>query len=241
MNIDITKQMYLVAQTSDDQTVWFRCPGFTMVCGFEELLTKLANNKGMPVPAAFTHDDLPVKIVAAQGHTTMACQLKSLPFNTNCSTFEGKIFPDFKPTPNSMFRRLVWLPPANMKLWLAIKANQGDNAKWQVHETYLFAQHTTKAGFFKLPLPNIYDHGKMCAGNMMLERLVNMPTLFDLWVRFYVCFRGSDWNSDLIPDMGKSRAMFQFSAADNTPLPCPEDWTPFCKLFDNFTFQEVTA
>ncbi len=214
--------------------------------GVEALINQYANNKAIPVPGAIEVDGLSVKLSVCRTHVVLSALIPGLQMNTKFILRDGKLLPKFDGASDAVAASLFWKPPANMKLYFAVRAEYNKNLDkhyWAINP-YLWAMCDGMPNYWRLPLPNNYDDSRLCldgSGDTFSE--FHHTKLPAFWKLCYDRFVYSSWNADLLSNkLALAQAMFQFSPLENSPsLECPGDWTKWCKICSNAIHEEALA
>ena len=132
-----------------------------------------------------------------------------------------------------------WTAPNNMRVFLAVKARKNAAGKvWSVVEPYLFckAASAVPAGFYKLPLPNIYPDGRLCLGNGWTG---NSPTLIGVLKNCLRQLNESSWNTDLPSPVEQTRQLFRFHPTTLDSLPGETEWWNACKRVNRVEYEAL--
>lgn len=213
----------------------------TRVSDAESVLTQLSGEMAIELhkvfPVSISDKVISADFMVRRNSCVARLKLNFLSIKTTYSVTEKFMCPEFQPTENTqgfIFRECQWVPPATMNLFFAIKMI-ADGAKFCVENAVLFAKHSTLPGFWKLPLPNQYADGRICLGNTLHE--TRCPSRAELVQKIAQLLDTSIWNTDQMPTMSSSRAMFRFNPSTNETLP-PDlprgsDWPSYCIAVNN--------
>jgi hypothetical protein len=98
---------------------------------------------------------------------------------------------------------------------------------------YLAAVDVTQQRVHSLPLPNVYEDGKICMGDSLGE--FNLSK--DIFTQHDFCFNAflkSRWNADLLHDRSaqNSKRLFRFDSKGK-PMPPEMAWTTLCPVVNH--------
>ena len=194
-------------------------------------IDNLAKNSIFNLPNVFKIDNHPnpISMVVKSEYLIMCTRLDKLRINTGFSGANNKLIPEFQVNrndyPNLMYLNLEWPIPENMKIFYAIivmkDAYQSKGNRSAV-QAYFWAMKTSGGGYYRLPLPNLYEHGQICLGTG-IEQTIIRRDLNLLMADFIDLLHRSEWGSHLRPDMGRAKEMFSFNV-DNTPSYMTGNW-----------------
>lgn len=131
-----------------------------------------------------------------------------------------------------MHAAALWTPPAGMRL-LFINQIGSDRGVWFSNESsWLFAFNASKKAFL-LPLPNVYEDGRICMGEFGgVGEDNNIQSSLMLATRQ---FYGAGWNADLNADEACVQRLFRFKPSADGGIeqvgPSANDplWEKSCK------------
>ena len=125
----------------------------------------------------------------------------------------------------------VWKPPGSMQLFFV-----GARFEKPPAETgfYIIAKHTNRLTYL-LPLPNVYDDGKICLPDELgTEDSQPLSVALDTALK---SFQTSQWNIDLHHALNDAdRKLFRFDP-DGKQLPTQGDWPQLCEVVNNAAYQ----
>lgn len=209
---------------------FYRQPPPVIVSGSEKVFETFAANSTKRLQGAFSVGDLPCSLAITGEKMVASFILNSLSMKTTFAVENGVMTPVFLPrsNTNAVFAEAVWYTPGNMQLTFAMEIHRL-KPTFATKDVCLFARDVGfggKPGFFRLPLPNHFEDGRLCLGDTLANLRGN--TVAELCSKVLDLLKNSAWNSDQLPDMAKAKGMFRFSPADNTTVPTPHPWTQFC-------------
>jgi hypothetical protein len=121
---------------------------------------------------------------------------------------------------------MKWYPPAEMELYAVFNLD----VIGTILAVYLLAYHHEDKTWWRLPLGNLYDDGKVCMG-----RTPNPSSTSDqdTIVKWLAILEQSQWNADLWNSVEKTQRLFQFkplkdSGFEQVPLPKDVNWMSLC-------------
>ena len=142
---------------------------------------------------------------------------------------EGEVlYPTFTILSGDVERSMRWTAPEGMRLFMAVKASPDEEArKWRHIESYFFAKSDAadRAGFYRIPLPNLYADGRICLGRNYDGSAAN---LIGVLKKSLAQLNESSWNTDLIPVMDRCRELFRFNPSTLQSLPPVGPWENSC-------------
>lgn len=117
----------------------------------------------------------------------------------------------------------VWVKPTDIDLEIVmlISAAYRPAEGWYHGMLWLFGMDKS-ATTWRLPLPNLYDDGRICTGN----NSTHQPTLIGLLEVTLAAFANSPWNTDFYNTTTESPKFFRFKAdkKDLVTQPIDGDW-----------------
>lgn len=175
--------------------------------------------------------DGPVDITRSRDRIYLSIGLPTLRlftfFRVNPATPDvgGGLFePVFHTAPDALRMDLSWPIPPTMDLRLIVHA-QRESDRYTFYSAYLAASHAARPGFFRLPLPNIYDDARVCMGNEFGSPV--LPSLSAIAAAALTQFNAASWNTDLLSAVSADNAklLFRFNPeGGNQPVPPPGGW-----------------
>lgn len=203
------------------------------IADFEGTLRSHYARERRLVRSAFTFEGKPVDV--AVGRTPLCCtRLDRVVINTQFAQVGEFMVPVF--APSGLLMTLEWPVPADMELRFASVCEQA-GGHWKMGECYLFARKTGRPGFLRLPLPNLFDDGRVCMGDLVVGT-VRGETVSECFAAAALSFRTTRWNSDIAPDQGRTRALFRWRP-DRSPVPPPADWERYCYTVSRTEMEEL--
>lgn len=223
------------------------CPGVTFRVTLDPLdqesvvkaLKKVGQQGYTKLNAVDEIDGMPVTIAAGEANCLVMTGVKSFAINTFAKTEGDVTVPVFTNSGGAIVRTMRWTAPNNMRVFLAAKARKDMSEKiWSTVETYLFckAASAVPAGFYKLPLPNIYPDGRLCLGSGWKG---DAPTLIGVLKNCLRQLNESSWNTDLRADSEQTKQLFRFHPATLDSLPGETDWWNACKRVNRVEYEAL--
>lgn len=197
----------------------------------------LAAQSVRKLPAAFTTKDGALVDAATVGDpSNILCRIRRnrIKLHTHFRESDGVLVPVFQSDTNTLSLQMEWTPPADMAVWFGIRSFY-ERQQHKFAEAFLYATAVGigVAGVFKLPLPNLYNHGPICLGRA--DFVSN--TLAGLVDEVVAHLDSATWNTDLMPREGSEpaalRALFSYSLADSTQVPCTQPWHELLRRVSN--------
>lgn len=133
---------------------------------------------------------------------------------------------------------LRWEPPKDMQLHVVAYWAGRDGINVTLPDIYLIALSSAKKTYL-LPLPNLYNEGKLCLGHGIGDEFFAKTGMAQLEKAIGI-LQGSIWNSDLLAHVRTSstEAMFRFDA-DGSQLPIEGDWKSMCDIINYPAYQHL--
>ena len=213
----------------------------------DPFIRQLAADTPVVVPRAFVLGDKPVHMAVSQRNLTLFTRLDHFNITTTYATHSrGVVTPAFAaPTPGAVTLTCKWVAPANMALWFVALFDVNATPRCVYSRSSLAVACTEERhkGVFRLPLPNIYENGRLCLGRN--EPATVQPDasdpMFTVFERAAGVFNRSSWNSDLLHTANApARARtFQFSLANNESVNVDPAWPTFFDRISNTDFNNL--
>ncbi len=197
------------------------------------------------IGAAFGIDRQPVAIAVSSQDTLIGTQLTQLKLNSHFGLFDGNLVPFWGGGGMSLPMTCTWVPPDDCQLYFGVKAKASAIAegavavrKWKLHEAYFFAKSASVGGFFKLPLPNLFNDGRICMGNSLGTAQHN-ATLEGLLKGLLAHLSESPWGTDMLPDAVNSRRLFRFHPSTLTNVAIEGEWHANCQRVNRIELETL--
>lgn len=191
-------------------------------------------------PAIDEIDGLPVTLATSEANCLAGVSIKGFSLRTWAKEHNGLLVPTFqKEGRETMERTLAWTPPGTMKLFMIVKAKSDlVNKQWMLVESYLIAKAASAvpAGFFRLPLPNIYPDGRVCLGN---DFKGHSPTLLGVLKAAIRRLNESSWNTDMLPDMDESWKLLRFNSTTLAAETPEGNWWDACTRISRLEYDSL--
>lgn len=197
---------------------------------FEQTLGRFFGSQRRLMRNAFDLAGDSVDVAAGIDGALCSVLLKRLTLDTCFSQVGDFLVPTFER--GGMRLKLDWEAPSDMQLRFAALCHPS----WTATECFLFARGP-QPGFVKLPLPNIYDDGRVCMGDEV-RGTIRGDTLAACFKAALESFRSTSWNTDLNNHGASVRALFRWKS-DRTPVPAPADWRRFCQTVSRQEMEEL--
>jgi hypothetical protein len=129
---------------------------------------------------------------------------------------------------------LTWTLPETMFLYRLIWTTLRPNGLIRFAKTWMVATSSSKEGWWKLPLANIYDDGSCCTGEFSYEAQTHQAAVAAEIKQFLL----SAHNTDLMKSPENTQSLFRFTPNNETfeqqPILPPsgrdkQDWTRYCE------------
>jgi hypothetical protein len=149
--------------------------------------------------------------------------INTLPLKANFMVQDDVLFPRFSAS-NEPVLPMVWNPPADMRLLMLVMMTQ-ENSKPSIGCQFLFAMDG-ESRLFKMPLGNLHDDARLCAGGM---RLTHATTQAALWAVMEQLEKGQ-WQGDLDRQPEQTRKLFRYKAEKSVFVQQPSigSWQESC-------------
>ncbi len=197
------------------------------------------------IGAAFTLDRQPVALAVSSQDALIGTRLTQLKLNSHFLLFEGSLVPLWAGGGLSLPMTCTWVPPDDCQLYFGVKAKvlavaEGAVAvqKWKLHEAYFFAKSVSAGGFFKLPLPNLFNDGRICMGNSLGAAYANV-TLEGLLKALLAHLSESPWGTDMSPDTLRTRQLFRFHPSTLTNIAIEGEWHANCQRVNRIELETL--
>jgi hypothetical protein len=193
--------------------------------------------------AQIIHGLMPDTVMAASSaHLALARELRQVNLHTvfrPMTDTENRVslVPTFQPPGAEM--NMEWRPPEGLRLFfIGVWANNRDMIS-AIPTCYLVARDSDRRTYL-LPLPNLYEDGKICLGNFDSTTEMLRPTVFETFNRAIEIFDQSKWNTDLLEErrIVNSKRLFRFTP-EGESLPPEGAWPPLCWRTNNTVYQFV--
>lgn len=111
-------------------------------------------------------------------------------------------------------KSMWWSCPVS--LWLLVRRNE---------VILVAAKPDFDGALYRVPLPNIYDNGRVCMGREYEFPREEPHTVFENHLKHII---DSRWNTDLQPDMSRCEAVFRWDDQDNQIQPTADEFLGKC-------------
>lgn len=189
------------------------------------------------VPGVCLIDRQPVAVAVSNENTLIGTQLLQLKINSHFLLVDGSLEPRWAGGPGALAMTCTWVPPSDCQLFFAIKAKPYER-KWKLHEGYFFTKSLIAGGFFKLPLPNLFEDGRICLGNSLGSVSLN-DTLEGLLKGVLNHFTESPWGTDMTPDMGLTKRLFRFNPSTLINVAPEGEWHAACRRVNRLELETL--
>lgn len=108
---------------------------------------------------------------------------------------------------------------------------------WKTGDNYLIATRMGDKKFYRLPLHNIFDDGRICMGD---SYTVQGATLHERFNNALAHFEASPWNTHIAQAHENTQALFSFSLKGEQ-LPIPDDWHKQCTAVNNTIYADLPS
>jgi hypothetical protein len=229
----------------------------------EDILAEAASSVPTDIPSLFAGPHKTrVHMRATRTRVTLFCGLRHLALNTIWRPYgEGskQVYPHgAKQEANDFGATYIWLPPGHERYYNSEgkpadgeppKPKDGDmflfyiatlnktGAQWGASDVYLIATRKGDKKFYRLPLNNLYEDGRVCMGS---GYFLEGKTLSDQFAGSLKHFESSPWNTDLAnhsrPE--NARAMFSFDLKGKQKT-VDGDWAKYCQAVNNGNYADL--
>jgi hypothetical protein len=171
-----------------------------------------------------------VSVTTRHGKQFTATRLPFLNLRTQFKAQEDTLVPSFVSRDGTLTMTRTWAVPECMTLIFGtVSAPPEGGTRHKVASTFLFATLADTPGFWRLPLPNVYNDARVCMGSITIEE----PTLLSAFTRALEHFHESPWNADLLTDQaGAAERLFRFPIDPEAPAfaPSPDHIKDTCTM-----------
>lgn len=197
----------------------------------DEIMARIASQQGKEIIQPFDINGAACKMVLHKENTALVSfRIRVLTLRTYWMPLSDNqvLVPTWNNVPNSVEFALRWPVPDSMRLHFAAECVRA-GGMWKVSEPILFATHVpTVNGFWRLPLPNMYDDGKICLGRDPSTHQAD-PSLHLMLTKVLAKLAETRWGVDLPPNLTNSQAMFRFNMYDHSPIYYSGEWSALCR------------
>lgn len=209
-----------------------------LVANPERILADASSSQSFKVKKAFQASGLDVDLSIKRNQTLAYCTLKKLPLATRFAVQNGHYVPVFVGNDSATFMlNISWVPPTDMRIKFGFDIALDEDNRLRVNQAFLFATSTARQGYFKLPLPNLYDDGKICIGEAGLN--ARGDTIQELFEKQLRLLEVSTWNNDLISGADYASRVFQFTLDNCQTIQLP--WVDYCRLVSRPELTEIAS
>ncbi len=213
-------------------------------------LRTLANSTPTVTPRMFMGPSGPAHVAVTAAAVTIFTVVPKFNLTTTYAsvTVAGRqlLKPVFAEVRGAVRMSPEWTPPSNMKVWFVSVLPITSGAP-KYARSNLIATCTNEGvnGAFWLPLPNIYNTGKLCLGSeasTVVDIHPNTTTPLDrVFMNALNLFHSSSWNSDLLhtTDEGVRNRLFLFDPATNKVAVSPTDWQTWLPRLSNEDYNNL--
>jgi hypothetical protein len=221
-----------------------------------EILAQAASSVPTDIPSIFaSQHGTRVHMRSTRSRITLFCMLKHLVLNTVWRPYGAdskKVFPfgarqqegDFgatytwNPYGHERYPKKAGEVPAtkegDMFLYY-IFTTVKDGATWKAGENYLIATRKGDKKFYRLPLHNLYEDGRICMGNGYVLEGATLQQRFDNSLKY---FEAAPWNTDISAPAEKIQQLFSFSLKGEQ-LEIPANWHEHSFPVANANFSDL--
>lgn len=212
-----------------------------LVGNVNEYLAEAASSVPTDIPSVFSSPHgTRVHMRSSRARITLYCLLKYLELNTVWRPFgenAKRVFPfgarqqegDFgatyqwKPYGHERYPQKPGDAPTtkegDMFLYY-IFSTVKDGATWKAGETYLIATRKGDKRFWRLPLHNLYEDGRICMGSGYALQGATLQERFNNSMKH---FEAAPWNTDISAPAERIQALFSFDLKGKQ-LEIPANW-----------------
>lgn len=211
MPLDTTRPNYIITDTGIVRLT------FTDLGPVDQLATQIAGTTATLIPNVFNDA---TGIAYKQNTAHLSVKLNELKFNTTFEMVDGLLVPTFGAGSEALPLSLVWATPADMDLRLGVQLEKSGN-RYVFLYAFLVAKAADQGGFFKLPVPNVYEDSRVCMGN---EYSCPTGSLDASREHARAHFMAAPWNTDLLTNNREARSLFRWSSDSSQRQP-DAHWT----------------
>jgi hypothetical protein len=197
--------------------------------------TKFLERLAKTVPKAFTNLMPGIIVAISEEVVSIAKAITEIRLNTFFrpeTDADGKValVPVWRPEQAAALD-VTWKPPGSMQLFFVAAQFNGASQK---NKFYIISRYTNRLTYL-LPLPNLYDDGRICLPDGPEEEYAGpLSSALDMALK---SFQTSQWNIDLHRAQDHAdRKMFRFDP-DGKQLPIQGSWPGLCEVINNAAYQ----
>jgi hypothetical protein len=181
--------------------------------------------------------------VSAEG-MAMATMVHELNFNTFFRPIvdvneKVNLVPVWRPPGSEM--KFKWIPPKGMLLYFVMYWGGDDDPTRCEPIPYLVAVNPLNKRIYLLPIPNLYDDGRICLGRDIVFSGVPAMTQLEKGVKILM---DSRWNGDLLrlDDEHKTHELFRWDSNGKQVLTDrAKDWPNLCTIINSSVYRFVAG
>ncbi|HYF36597.1 MAG TPA: hypothetical protein VD994_14980, partial [Prosthecobacter sp.] len=133
----------------------------------DDAVSRLGNAAVRKLPSLCDCNGIPLSFASKGTELYVGGQLQKLSIKAPIEARDGRIFPKFDGQPSTI-TELPYTPPANMQVWFVVTMTH-TRSVYRPGYCYLAARGGSPLGWFRLPLPNVYDDARVCMGDTPIE------------------------------------------------------------------------
>lgn len=190
----------------------------------QAIVDQIGQNSRRKLGYVSTVDNMPVNLQLGSNRAYWTIRLAKLTLRAPWRLHEGNLVPVFNSTTDPVMA-IDWVPP--MPVYFVMSENIGNHT---VEQAWLFAG--APGNFYRLPLANIFDDGRICMGRDPVPRANNSLDNIRNWLQR---FASAQWNADLWHGTDQTFVMFRFQPQEARFIqqPVTGDWRTLCTALPN--------
>lgn len=202
---------------------------------FDEIVRQQVASERRLVKSAFVMEDGKTADVAVGSADSLCCtKLAGLRLDTWYSQVGEHLVPTF--STSGMRLTLEWEAPADMELRFASDCSYSGRL-WRMGECFLFARKQNTPGFFRLPLCNIFEDGRVCMGDLVRGNITG-STLAECFKNAIESFSNTYWNGEIASNQANVRRMFRWDSSRKQVAP-EANWNSYCAAISRVEMEEL--
>ncbi len=229
--METTKNSYVLCDG-----VWYRQPPASRLNCPDPVLREFCTRTGTRVEGISVIDGTVVNAAFKEGECVVWQRINKINLKTTFSITGEVLVPQFSVNTNFIERSLVWNTPNDMSLYFAVHMMKSGHA-WDSTQAIFFAVKNGTPGYYRLPLSNLYDDGRICLGRNWPDGIAHYA--IDGYEAALRKFQVNSWNADIMPAMEHCHRLFRFNPSNNLQLPTPYNWQDYCRRVNHAQMAEV--
>lgn len=203
----------------------------------DQIIKSTVANMPTLAPSVCELNGKPVRLAVASGYSVAGVQLDNLRIRTFYKLEGNVLLPVFTAGGDAIEMTCTWTPPGHLKMNAAVSAKH-DGMDWVSQHYFMFGTSAYDPGFWKLPLPNSFEDGRMCLGR---DYLPKDKTLVGLLAKIVDHLHSSHWNTDIAPDYNLTKALFRFDPSTLANAAPTRPWTEVARKVNRVEMEALFA